>query len=103
NARAPKNSTALFVLALVFVHGELKESAQGALLAVARTGTHLFEFVSYLKAMGGLGRAKRRAISNWYLNKDNLALQVIKYRSRHGYTHRDLLRLSHVVGLDPAI
>ena len=100
NARAPKNSQALFVMALLFVYGEDKVMATDALLDVARTGTHLFEFVSYLKAMGGLGKAKRRAIGAWYLNKPNVALQVAKYRSRHGYTHRDLLRLSHVVGLD---
>lgn len=103
NARAPKNSTALFVLALVFVHGKDKHAAEDALLKVARTGTHLFEFVSYLKALGGLGRAKRRAIANWYLNKNNLALQVVKYRNRSDYSHRDLLRLSHPVGLDKSI
>lgn len=100
NARAPKNSQALFVMALLFAHGKDKRASEDALLSVARTGTHLFEFVSYLKAMGGLGKAKRRAIGAWYLNKPNVALQVAKYRSRHGYTHRDLLRLSHVVGLD---
>lgn len=103
NARAPKNSAALFVIALVFVHGKDKAYAEDALLKVARTGTHLFEFVSYLRGLGGLGRAKRRAIANWYLSKSNLDLQVIKYRKRHGYEHRDLLRLSHPVGLDKNI
>ena len=105
NARAPKNSSALFVLALLFVYGEDKAMATDALLDVARTGTHLFEFVSYLKGLGGLGKAKRRAIGAWYLNKnvDRLGMQVAKYRSRYGYTHRDLLRLCHVKGLDQSV
>ena len=84
NARAPKNSTALFVLALVFVHGQNKAAATDALLQVARTATHLFEFVGYLKSLGGLGRAKRRAMATWMTSKspDQLAYQAVKYRSR---------------------
>lgn len=102
NARAPKNSYALFVLALVFKHGTDKKAATEALVKVARTGTHLFEFVSYLKGLGGLGRSKQRAISNWYLSKtpDQVAFQAVKYRSRNGFTHADLFKLSHPRGFD---
>lgn len=105
NARAPKNSTALFVLALVFVHGKDKDAAQEALLSVARTGTHLFEFVSYLKSLGGLGRAKRRAMALWMTERrpEALAAQAIKYRQRNGYSFRDVMRLCHPVGLDVAV
>jgi 60 kDa SS-A/Ro ribonucleoprotein len=105
NARAPKNNTALFVLALVFTAGQDKAAATDALLKVARTATHLFEFVGYLKAMGGLGRAKRKAIAAWYLNKsrDAVAMQVIKYRNRNGFTHKDLFSLSHVKGFDKSV
>jgi len=101
-ARAPKNSYALFVLALVFRHGTDKKAAADALVKVARTGTHLFEFVSYLKGMGGLGRSKQRAIANWYTSKsvDQVAFQAVKYRSRNGFTHADLFKLSHPVGFD---
>lgn len=102
NARAPKNTYALFVLALVFAKGTDKVYASDALLKVARTATHLFEFVSFLKKMGGLGRAKQRAIANWYLSKtpDQVAYQAVKYRSRAGFTHADLFKLSHPVGFD---
>src|SRR5262249_25725858 len=39
----------------------------------------------------------RRAVASWYENRDadSLAYQVVKYQSRNGFTHRDLLRLSH--------
>ena len=105
NARAPKNSYALFVLALVFKHGTDKAAATEALTKVARTATHLFEFVSYLKGLGGLGRAKQRAIANWYLSKtpEQVAFQAVKYRSRNGFTHADLLKLSHPRGLDKEV
>jgi 60 kDa SS-A/Ro ribonucleoprotein len=104
-ARAPKNSYALFVLALVFKHGADKKAASDALVKVARTGTHLFEFVSYLKGLGGLGRSKQRAIANWYLTKtpEQVAFQAVKYRSRNGFTHADLFKLSHPVGFDKEV
>lgn len=105
NARASKNSAALFVLALVFAHGKDKDAATEALLSVARTGTHLFEFVSYLKALGGLGRAKRRAMALWMTERrpEAMAAQAVKYRQRNGYTFRDVMRLCHPVGLDTAV
>jgi 60 kDa SS-A/Ro ribonucleoprotein len=105
SARAPKNSYALFVLALVFKHGADKQAATDALVKVARTGTHLFEFVSYLKGLGGLGRSKQRAIANWYLTKtpEQVAFQAVKYRSRHGFTHADLFKLSHPRGFDKEV
>ena len=45
----------------------------------------------------GWGRGLRRAVAGWYeqAEPDRLALQMVKYRLRAGYTHRDLLRLAH--------
>jgi len=63
----------------------------------------IFELAEYLKNRGGWGRAKRAAIAAWYekMNADGrLPYQVVKYRQRNGWTHRDLLRLSHPKGLD---
>lgn len=99
NGRALKNSPALFALALVFAEGQDKEYARAALGKVARTSTHLFEFAQYVDDLGGWGRAKRRAVAEWYESKDAdaLAYQAVKYRGRNGWTHRDLLRLSHAV------
>lgn len=101
---APKNSYALFALAVAFLSEDrhVKEAAKAALPKVARTTDHLFQFIQFVKNTQGWGDAKRKAVSGWYTNKtnDELALQVTKYRNRQGFTHRDALRLSHPVGLD---
>lgn len=64
-----------------------------------RTGTHLFEFVDYVTQYRGWGRGLRSLVASWYKEKesDDLAYQVVKYRQRGGWTHRDLLRKSHPV------
>lgn len=50
---------------------------------------------------GGWGKAVRSAVAGWYTGKSEswLAYQAVKYRQRHGWTHRDLLRLSHPKGI----
>lgn len=99
SGRAAKNDPAIFALALVATYGdvEAKRDAFGALEYVCRTGTHLFHFAEYCNKMRGWGRGLRQAIADWYLNKtaDKIAYQAVKYRQRDGWTHRDLLRLSH--------
>lgn len=100
--RAPKNDPALFVLAMASALGseEARRLAFAALPKVARIGTHLFHFAEYRQAFGGWGRGMRRAVGQWYVNKDveKLAMQVVKYQGRDGWTNRDLLRLSHPYG-----
>jgi 60 kDa SS-A/Ro ribonucleoprotein len=82
--RAYKNSPAIFVMALLFTEGQDKAAARAALPKVARTSTHLFEFAQYIENLGGWGRAKRGAVADWYESKtvDQLAYQMVKYRSR---------------------
>ena len=97
--RAPRNNPALFALAAAAALGDDagREHALNSLWLVARTGTHLFTFAGYVEQFRGWGRGLRRAVSTWYLGKnpDQLAYQVLKYRNREGWTHRDLLRLAH--------
>lgn len=97
--RAPKNDQALFALAActALADDDGKKAALGALHLVARTGTHLFQFAGYVEQFRGWGRGLRRAVGAWYNDKDttDLAYQVVKYRNREGWTHRDLLRLAH--------
>jgi len=97
--RAPKNEYALFVLALAAADSkvETRRRALAALPEVARTPTHLFAFVGYVKQFRGWGRTLSKAVRNWYLIKapDQLAYQVVKYQSRDGWANSDLLRLSH--------
>jgi 60 kDa SS-A/Ro ribonucleoprotein len=96
--RAPRNDQALFALAACFSLGdkETKLAAGQALPRVARIATHLYSFVAYAETMRGWGRMMRKAVSEWYAkNPNQLAYQAIKYRSRDGWSHRDLLRLAH--------
>lgn len=94
---APKVQPALFALACAAAVPDSAPKALAALPQVARTATHLFIFAEYVQQFRGWGRALRRAIANWYTDRDvdALAYQVAKYRQREGWTHRDLLRLSH--------
>ena len=99
NNRAPRISTPLFVLAICAAEGdqETRQYAFAQLNRAAKTASHMMEFVEYTNAMRGWGRSLMSAVSNWYLEKDprDLVYQVVKYRDRKGWTHRDLLRKSH--------
>lgn len=99
SGRAPKNDPALFVLAMCAGLGdeETKKVALDSLPKVARIGTHLFHFATYVEQFRGWGRSLSKAIKSWYQEKsvDDLVYQVVKYQSRDGWSHRDLLRLSH--------
>lgn len=98
SGRAAKNSPALFALALAISYGDTstKRAAAKALPNVARTATHLFEFVGYANQHRGWGRVLKDAVAAWYTTKspEQAAYQVVKYRSREGWTHKDVLRLS---------
>jgi 60 kDa SS-A/Ro ribonucleoprotein len=97
--RAPKNDPAIFALALAAGLGDeaTRRSALEALPQVCRTGTHLFQFATFVEGFRGWGRSLRRAVGRWYAAQpaDALAYQAVKYRQREGVTHRDLLRLAH--------
>lgn len=98
--RAPKNDPAIFVLALAATFGnvDVKTAAYAGVPQVCRIGTHLFTFLQYIKDLKGFGSGVKRAIAKYYNNKstDRLALDILKYRQRNGWTHRDALRLAHI-------
>lgn len=98
SGRAPRNSPALYALAVAITYGdvETRRAAGVGLLAVARTASHLFEWVSYVKQMRGFGRVVKRAVENWYNSRspDALAYQMTKYQNRYGWTHTDLIRMA---------
>lgn len=97
--RAPKADPALFALAIAAGLGDAETKARvwEALPQVARTGTHLFHWLQYVKAFRGWGRGVRRAVAGWYTAKParDLVYQILKYPSRDGWAHRDALRLAH--------
>ena len=80
------------------------------LCEICRKPTQLFMFISYCLARGWpadypptrWGPAFRKAISRWYLRfmemqngAQRLAVLVTKYRRRHGWSHQDVLRMTH--------
>ena len=99
SGRAPKNDPAIFALAIAASLGDAvtKQAAFAALPKVCRIGTHLFAFCGYVHGLRGWGRGLRSALARWYLDKEpaKLAYQAVKYQSREGWSHRDVLRLAH--------
>lgn len=97
--RAPKNDPA--ILALAMACGSpvpaVRHAALVALPRVCRIGTHLFHFAEAVQHYRKWGSGLRKAIASWYVDRsiDSLAMQVAKYQSRDGWSHRDVLRLSH--------
>lgn len=98
-ARAPKQSPGIFALAVCSRHPRSSSYSLKHVKEVCRTASTLFEFIDYLKLLGGIswGRAMRRTITDWYVSKKplDLAYQITKYQSRNGWSHRDILRLTH--------
>lgn len=99
---APKNDAAIFALALASVSKNVlaRQLACRALPKVCRIPTHLFSFVQYRETLGGgWGRALTRAVRAWYTEQSpvQLTTNVIKYQSRNGWSHRDILRLAHPI------
>lgn len=99
SGRAPRPQPALFVLAMACSYADVvtRRVAFAVLPRVARTPTHLFTFLNYLRSMRGWSKQVNRGVGGWYLSKDleHLAYQLVKYRQREGWTNRDVLRLAH--------
>lgn len=100
DGRAVNNSAPL--LALVLLSMGSKPEAKQAFLEifpqVVRTASHFYEWLSYTKALRGFGRIIRKAGTEWLSRSDvkGLAYQLLKYKQRHGFSNRDVLRLFHV-------
>lgn len=97
--RAPKNDPALFVLAMCAGLGNdaTRQCALDALPKVARIGTHILHYTSYVEQFRGWGRGLRRAVGDWFNHRpvSALAYQAVKYQSRDKWALADLLRLAH--------
>ena len=106
---APKNDPSLFALAMAASFGDeaTRRRAFEVLPQVARTGTHLFHFAEFADSMRGWVKGLRKSISRWYEAQEGVeaaAYQVVKYRQRQGWSHRDLLRKTHPEGkLNPEL
>lgn len=97
--RAMKNDPAIFALALAAAsdNKEVAEHAFANLGKVCRIGTHLFSFMEAYNEFGKWRGYAKRGVSAWYArHEDKLAMQLLKYQQRNGWSHRDVLRLAHV-------
>jgi 60 kDa SS-A/Ro ribonucleoprotein len=96
---APKNDAAIFALAIACGADDpaTRAAALAAIPKVCRIGTHLFHFVRDVESFRRWGRSLRTAVAAWYTDRpaDKLAVQLVKYRQRDGWSHRDVMRLSH--------
>lgn len=103
--RAPKNDPAIFALAMALKLGDeaTRRLASDAVPEVCRIGTHVFQLAEAVKAFGGWGRTTARAFANWYNKQtpDKLALNLLKYQQRDGWSHKNLLSKSHAGGSAP--
>lgn len=102
SGRAPKQGPTLYVLALLCVYApeNLRSDIYNTVPLICRTGTMLFEFVDNITQMkkgNGWSAGLRKAVAKYYTQKDlhMLDLHFVKYRQRGGWSHQDLLRLSH--------
>jgi 60 kDa SS-A/Ro ribonucleoprotein len=96
---AIKQDPAVFALALLAgqVGDPISTMALKAVNDVCRFSTPLFSFVNQVTQFRGWGSGLRKAVAGWYTSREprHLLYQVTKYQQRNGWSHRDLLRLSH--------
>jgi 60 kDa SS-A/Ro ribonucleoprotein len=94
---APKVSPALFALAMGMAGTpQARTAVEDIFPFVVRTASHLLEFVNYVNGLRGWGRSLKRTVSYWFQKDINtLGYQVLKYQNRNGWSHRDILRLTH--------
>jgi 60 kDa SS-A/Ro ribonucleoprotein len=86
----------------------VSEAAYAAIQTVCKTPEQLFMFLHYCQeSIGGMNlktwpRKHRKAIARWYTENPQyrhdpiyLARHVTKYRKRHGFTHKKVLKSCH--------
>ncbi len=99
DGHAINNSAPIFALVLLSMGDQPEAKACFAEIfpQVIRTGSHFYEWLSYTKGLRGFGKVVRECGKAWLSNADakRLAYQLLKYQQRHGFTHRDALRLFH--------
>lgn len=98
---APKQQPAIFALAVAAAYDnvDVRKAALAAMPEVCRTASTLFQFLEYVTTLRGWGRTLKRSVRDWYNDKDvdDLVYQIVKYRNRNGWTHKDALQLSHAL------
>jgi 60 kDa SS-A/Ro ribonucleoprotein len=98
--RTLKQDPPIFAFALCFCYGdnETKRVARESFNQIIRTGTHLFMFCEAIEQLGGWGPSKRKAVASWYESRsmEQTGYQMVKYRNRGNWNHRNVLRKCHL-------
>ena len=107
NDWAMRLSPLIFALAFASTSEATKQAALAALGDIAQNASQLMEFLAARKDILGkakTSRAIRTAVSQWYNSRDVNALiyQILKYRTRNGFSHAQILDLFHVAPIDDA-
>lgn len=100
--KAPRKPPLLLALAAALGMESLKIRAESLALMEVETGTDQFVLTKMLVDMGrGGGRSFKRQTNTLYRKLDDqegrdfLAMNLVKFRNRAGWTHRDILRVGH--------
>ncbi|XP_012253968.2 RNA-binding protein RO60-like isoform X1 [Athalia rosae] len=103
----PNPETLVFALALCARQKKesLRHAAYDAVKTICTTPQHFILFTKFASELAksapepkhGWGSGWRKAASDWYLSKDamELAKCVTRYKGRYGWSHKDIIKLSH--------
>ncbi|XP_035229485.1 60 kDa SS-A/Ro ribonucleoprotein-like isoform X2 [Stegodyphus dumicola] len=89
----------------VYAHSKhffMKDAAFNVAKEICSSAASMLTFAYFYKELSkpssGYGRALRRFLTHWYNKKDakDLAIEVTKVKSRHKWTHKDILCMAHV-------
>lgn len=96
---APTMEYSLAALACIMQKGDVptKSYIRSLFNEIVKTGSHLLSLVDYLKMFGSISSSQKKTICKWYEEKTpgQLEYQLLKYRNRSGWTHRDVMRQVH--------
>lgn len=103
--KAPRKPPVILALAAAMGVESIKAQAEGLATTEINTGTDQFVLTKMLVDLGrGGGRSFKRQVSTLYRKldrqdgdhpRDQLAMNLVKFRNRAGWTHRDILRVGH--------
>lgn len=102
SGRAAKQDPAIFALAMAASVEAAKPHVARVFNDVIRIGTHLFMFCEMVQGFRGWGRGLQKLVGGWYYGRplEQMAYQVVKYPQRKGWSHRDVLRLTHIAPVE---
>lgn len=117
----PHPETLIFALAMCCKQDfskDLSHAAYGAIEKICLTPEHFILFIKFVSQLSkqkimsihcnepsrGWSNSLRKAINNWYLSKKPLELAncVTQCKSRYGWKHKDIIKLSHPCPNTPA-